>query len=50
MQIGWVIVGGLSFGTVLTLYVVPTVYTLVREFLDRKTAPAAASASPHAAE
>ena len=50
MQIGWVIVGGLSFGTVLTLYVVPTVYTLVREFLDRKTAPGAASASPHAAE
>jgi multidrug efflux pump len=50
MQIGWVIVGGLSFGTVLTLYVVPTVYTLVREFLDRKTAPRAAAASPHAAE
>ncbi|MDZ7652686.1 MAG: efflux RND transporter permease subunit [Burkholderiaceae bacterium] len=35
MQIGWVIVGGLSFGTVLTLYVVPTVYTIVREWLDR---------------
>lgn len=50
MQIGWVIVGGLSFGTVLTLYVVPTVYTLVRQFLDRKVEPAATSASPHAAE
>jgi multidrug efflux pump len=35
MQIGWVIVGGLSFGTVLTLYVVPTVYTIVRQWLDR---------------
>ncbi len=29
MQIGWVIVGGMSFGTLLTLFVVPTVYTLV---------------------
>jgi multidrug efflux pump len=27
MQIGWVIVGGMSFGTLLTLFVVPTVYT-----------------------
>jgi multidrug efflux pump len=28
-QIGWVIVGGMSFGTLLTLFVVPTVYTLM---------------------
>ncbi len=35
MQIGWVIVGGMSFGTVLTLYVVPTMYTVVRQWLDR---------------
>ncbi len=35
IQIGWVIVGGMAFGTPLTLYVVPTVYTLVREWLDR---------------
>ena len=28
-QIGMVIVGGMSFGTLLTLFVVPTVYTLV---------------------
>jgi multidrug efflux pump len=28
-QIGWVIVGGMSFGTLLTLFVVPTVYTLI---------------------
>ncbi len=27
-QIGWVIVGGMSLGTVLTLFVVPTVYSL----------------------
>ncbi|UXI68659.1 efflux RND transporter permease subunit [Tahibacter amnicola] len=28
-QIGWVIVGGMSFGTLLTLFVVPAVYTLL---------------------
>jgi multidrug efflux pump len=28
-QIGWVIVGGLSFGTLLTLFVVPVAYTLL---------------------
>ena len=33
-QIGWVIVGGMSLGTLLTLFVVPTVYAL----LARKTA------------
>ncbi|MGA1286191.1 MAG: efflux RND transporter permease subunit [Rubrivivax sp.] len=27
-QIGWVIVGGMSFGTLLTIFVVPTIYTL----------------------
>jgi multidrug efflux pump len=27
-QIGWVIVGGMSLGTVLTLFVVPVVYLL----------------------
>ncbi|GAB4468251.1 MAG: efflux RND transporter permease subunit [Burkholderiaceae bacterium] len=41
-QIGWVIVGGLTLGTLLTLYVVPTVYTLMRQWLDRgRQAPAA---------
>jgi len=29
MQIGWVIVGGMTFGTLLTLFVVPTAYTLL---------------------
>jgi multidrug efflux pump len=35
-QIGWVIVGGMSFGTLLTLFVVPTVYTLMAR--DRRAA------------
>jgi multidrug efflux pump len=34
-QIGWVIVGGMSLGTLLTIFVVPTVYTL----LARKAVP-----------
>jgi multidrug efflux pump len=29
MQIGWVIVGGMTFGTLLTLYVVPSVYAIM---------------------
>lgn len=28
-QMGWVIVGGMSFGTVLTMFVVPTMYSLL---------------------
>jgi multidrug efflux pump len=28
-QIGWVIVGGMTFGTLLTLFVVPVAYTFV---------------------
>jgi multidrug efflux pump len=39
-QIGWVIVGGISFGTLFTLFVVPTAYTL----LARTRHPAAAEA------
>lgn len=34
-QIGWVIVGGMSLGTLLTVFVVPTVYTL----FARRAAP-----------
>jgi multidrug efflux pump len=34
-QIGWVIVGGMTFGTLLTLYVVPTMYTLMEQGLGR---------------
>jgi multidrug efflux pump len=36
-QIGWVIVGGMSLGTLLTIFVVPTMYTL----FARKVAPGA---------
>ncbi len=35
IQIGWVIVGGLTFGTVLTLFVVPTMYTLMEQGLGK---------------
>jgi multidrug efflux pump len=35
IQIGWVIVGGMAFGTLLTLYVVPTMYTLMEQALGR---------------
>ena len=34
-QIGWVIVGGMSLGTLLTIFVVPTIYTL----FARKSVP-----------
>ena len=37
MQIGWVIVGGMSLGTLLTIFVVPTMYTL----FARKSVPGA---------
>ncbi|NYT67564.1 efflux RND transporter permease subunit [Pusillimonas noertemannii] len=35
-QIGWVLVGGLCLGTVLTLYVVPVAYTLIAGKVSRK--------------
>lgn len=40
-QIGWVIVGGMSLGTLLTIFVVPTMYTL----LARSTVPGAKTQS-----
>ncbi len=43
MQIGWVIVGGMSLGTLLTIFVVPTMYTL----LARKTIPGANTQAVH---
>ncbi len=49
IQIGWVIVGGMTLGTLLTIFVVPTMYTL----FARKHAPGAiktpALDEPHAA-
>ena len=39
-QIGWVIVGGMSFGTLLTLYVVPVAYSyLARTVHGSRHAP-----------
>lgn len=49
-QIGWVIVGGMTLGTILTLFVVPTVYSLIgRRQHAGEEAPTGAPA-PHPAE
>lgn len=47
-QIGWVIVGGMTLGTILTLFVVPTVYSLIgkRQHAGEEAVPAAAAAHP----
>ncbi len=47
-QIGWVIVGGMSFGTLLTIFVVPTMYTLfARKAVPGEiTTPEATEAAP----
>ena len=46
-QIGWVIVGGMSFGTLFTLFVIPTVYSLLGQVHGAKEAePAATVAAP----
>ncbi len=46
--IGWVIVGGLTFGTVFTLFVVPTAYTYLARKREAHAVPA--TAVPHPAE
>lgn len=46
-QIGWVIVGGMSLGTLLTIFVVPTMYTLLSRAKTHK--PVAPAAHPHEA-
>jgi multidrug efflux pump len=45
-QIGWVIVGGMSFGTLLTLFVIPTVYSFLGQVHGAKDATEAASPAP----
>ncbi len=49
-QIGWVIVGGLLLGTVLTLFVIPTAYTLLvgrhQSFDSKLAAESATPATP----
>jgi len=51
-QIGWVIVGGMSLGTLLTIFVVPTVYTLfARQAVPGEiTTPALAEPTAHGAD
>jgi len=49
-QIGWVIVGGMSFGTLLTLFVVPAVYTFLCADHHRHAAEAAAHGAAQPAE
>jgi len=41
-QIGWVIVGGMSLGTLLTLFVVPTMYTLLSRMKTHQPEPTSA--------
>ncbi|HLF32446.1 MAG TPA: efflux RND transporter permease subunit [Xanthomonadales bacterium] len=45
-QIGWVIVGGMSFGTLFTLFVVPVVYLLLAGRHERKTRVTTATPLP----
>ena len=45
-QIGWVIVGGMSLGTLLTIFVVPTVYTLLARTHKPPATHGAASDEP----
>jgi len=47
-QIGWVLVGGLTLGTLLTLYVVPVAYTLIAGRRTRAQAAADSLAQSHA--
>lgn len=46
-QIGWVIVGGMSVGTVLTIFVVPTMYSLLSRAKSHKPAVPPTSADSH---
>ena len=49
-QIGWVIVGGMSFGTLLTLFVVPTVYSFLGQVHGAKAEDETAVQVPAPAE
>jgi multidrug efflux pump len=42
-QIGWVIVGGMTLGTLLTLFVVPAFYTVFARGHSAKTSPKSSS-------
>ena len=49
-QIGWVIVGGMSFGTLLTLFVIPTVYSFLGQVHAAKSTPELGAPAPSPAE
>jgi multidrug efflux pump len=49
-QIGWVIVGGMSFGTLLTLFVVPTVYSFLGQVHGTRTEDEQVANAPAPAE
>jgi multidrug efflux pump len=49
-QIGWVIVGGMSFGTLLTLFVIPTVYSFLGQVHASKSTPELGAPAPSPAE
>jgi multidrug efflux pump len=49
-QIGWVIVGGVALGTLLTLFVVPTVYSLIGRDHRRRVEVGAPAEEPSLAE
>jgi len=49
-SIGLVIVGGISFGTLLTLFVVPTVYLILASWRERRVAAKAAKDVPAPAD
>ena len=51
-QIGWVVVGGMTFGTLLTLFVIPTVYSYLgaRHHHAAEPAPDEAQAQQQPAE
>ncbi len=46
-SVGWVIVGGMSFGTLLTLFVVPTAYSLLARDRSKVVAAAPHSTGAH---
>ena len=50
ITVGWVIVGGMTVGTLLTLFVVPTAYTLLagRERVRETEGTATSHATPSA--
>lgn len=49
-QMGWVILGGMSFGTCVTLFVVPTAYIIIKRLASLKSQPATAAVTQKIAD